>query len=222
MPREASRVLEVGCSWGYLLASLKHQARERYGLDINLPDIKDATRLYRNVARYLCGVAEALPFPDGFFDAVIMSEVLEHTTSEAQVLREVSRVVRGGGTVILTVPHRGPMELTDVTNLKCRFPDLHRRVYGWKHRGDFSRFVPVTQYHRHYTVRKLRKLVAPYFAIAAVRRGGFLLFALADYAAFARQPQTLRLMFKLAGFDYSLDYGPLSYNLAFCLRKQES
>ncbi len=215
-------MLEIGCSWGYLLAALGDEAHHRYGLDINRSDIKDAVDRYGARARFLCAAAEALPFPSAFFDVVIMSEVLEHTASETTALHEAARVLRPQGTVILTVPHRGPMELTDLTNWKYRLRVLHRWGYGWKHHGDLSRFVPVTQYHRHYTVRGLRELVAPTFKIVAVRRCGFVLFGLADYAAVARSPRLVRVMFKLAGLDYAIGYGPLSYNLAMCLRKTAS
>ena len=221
LPADAVRVLEIGCSWGYLLAALRDEVRHRYGLDINRLDLKDAVDWYGARARFLCASAEALPFPSGFFDAVIMSEVLEHTASETTALHEAARVLRPRGTVILTVPHRGPMELTDMTNWKYRMPGLHRWAYGWKHHGDLSRFVPVTQYHRHYTVRGLRELVAPKFEIAAVRRCGFVLFGLADYAAIARSPALVGLMFRLAGLDYAIGYGSLSYNLAMRLRKAE-
>ena len=222
LPRDAGRVLEVGCSWGYLLGMLEHGSVERYGLDINVSDLKQAVHRFEKRARYVCAAAESLPFPNGFFDAVIMSEVLEHTINEGQSLFEVARVLRPGGTVVLTVPHRGPMELTDLTNWKYRLPALHRLAYRWKHRGDLSQFVPVTQYHRHYTIRHLSRLVASQFDITALRRGGFLVFALADYAALARSPGLARTLFKLAIWDYGINYGPLSYNVAVRLRKREA
>lgn len=49
-------------------------------------------------------VAEALPFHGGIFDAVICSEVLEHTRDPRVVLTEVSRVLRPGGRLLIAVP----------------------------------------------------------------------------------------------------------------------
>lgn len=155
LPSDAQHILEIGCAWGYLLASLRHHASQRYGLDINRAHIRDANLTFRHRAVYLCGRAEGLSFPSGTFDVIIMSEVLEHTRDETQALTEAARVLQPQGVLILTVPHRGPLGLTDLTNWKYRLPRLHRSAYGWKHRGDFSRFVPVTQYHRHYALKQL-------------------------------------------------------------------
>ncbi len=220
LPDDAERILEVGCAWGYLVASLKYSASERYGLDIKLDDIGDAQRLFGHRVRYFCSLAEALPFPDGIFDALIMSEVLEHVLNEASALSEAARVLQPRGVLVLTVPHRGPMELTDLTNWKCRLPRLHRWAYGLKHRGNFARFAPVTQYHRHYTLGQLRALVASHFEITAVQRRGFLLFALADYAALFRNPALVSLLWRIASADYRISYGCLSYNIALRMQKR--
>lgn len=49
-----------------------------------------------------------LPFPDGKFDAVIASEVLEHIPDDRQAMAEVARVTRPGGRVAVTVPRFWP------------------------------------------------------------------------------------------------------------------
>jgi SAM-dependent methyltransferase len=50
------------------------------------------------------GDAHHLPFPDGAFDRIIASEVLEHLPDDAQAIRELARVLRPGGTIAVTVP----------------------------------------------------------------------------------------------------------------------
>ncbi len=45
-----------------------------------------------------------LPFPDGCFDRIIASEVLEHIDADGDALRELARVVRPGGSIAVTVP----------------------------------------------------------------------------------------------------------------------
>lgn len=48
--------------------------------------------------------AAALPFPEGLFDAVICSELLEHVPDPVHVVTEIHRVTRRKGTVLICVP----------------------------------------------------------------------------------------------------------------------
>lgn len=53
--------------------------------------------------------AEAIPVEDGRFDAVMLSEVLEHLPDPAAVLAEVGRVLGPGGCVVATMPFLFPV-----------------------------------------------------------------------------------------------------------------
>ncbi|MEL7675839.1 MAG: class I SAM-dependent methyltransferase, partial [Chloroflexota bacterium] len=46
-----------------------------------------------------------LPFPDNYFDGVLLSEILEHIDDDVTGLREVYRVLKPGGVVAITVPN---------------------------------------------------------------------------------------------------------------------
>ena len=52
---------------------------------------------------YICD-AEAIPVEDGSFDLVLCTEVLEHVPDPAGVVKELSRLLRPGGTLLLTAP----------------------------------------------------------------------------------------------------------------------
>ncbi|MBU0499766.1 MAG: class I SAM-dependent methyltransferase [Gammaproteobacteria bacterium] len=47
--------------------------------------------------------------PDGYYDAVVMTQVLEHVPNPEQVLRELARVTRPRGKLLLSVPLNGPL-----------------------------------------------------------------------------------------------------------------
>ena len=71
-------------------------------------------------------MAEALPFADGSFDVVLVTEVLEHVDDHARTLDEVVRVLAPGGTVVVTVPFLYPVH---------EAPHDHRRFthHGLEH-----------------------------------------------------------------------------------------
>jgi SAM-dependent methyltransferase len=54
-----------------------------------------------------------MPFADGTFDAVVACDVLEHIPDDRAALAECRRVLRRGGTAILTVPQSDALEATD-------------------------------------------------------------------------------------------------------------
>jgi SAM-dependent methyltransferase len=47
-----------------------------------------------------------MPFRNGSFSTVVCSEVLEHIEDDVQALQEIARVLRPGGTLVITFPHR--------------------------------------------------------------------------------------------------------------------
>jgi SAM-dependent methyltransferase/UDP-N-acetylglucosamine transferase subunit ALG13 len=97
------------------------------GADPHAGYLAAARRRHPDLA--LVHVADRLPFADGAFDSVTMLDVLEHTSDEQAALMEVSRVLRPGGLLVLTVPARHVFSFLDPDNAKFRFPRVHRAVY---------------------------------------------------------------------------------------------
>ena len=68
-----------------------------------------------------------LPYPDSTFDAVVASGVLEHVPMDYESLKELYRVLKPGGRLILTyLPNRASVE---EWRLRSRNRDFHRRLY---------------------------------------------------------------------------------------------
>ncbi|MEO5365083.1 MAG: class I SAM-dependent methyltransferase [Magnetococcus sp. WYHC-3] len=57
---------------------------------------------------FLCPL-DAIPRPDGHYDAVILTQVLEHVPDPGAVLGELGRVLAPGGRLLVTVPLNGPL-----------------------------------------------------------------------------------------------------------------
>jgi len=96
LPALAGEVLDVGCG----RKPYQHLTRAtRYvGVDIDTP----ATRALAAADFYYDG--RTLPFPDASFDTVLCSQVLEHVFTPEAFLREIHRVLRPGGALLLATP----------------------------------------------------------------------------------------------------------------------
>lgn len=117
--KDGQRVLDLGCGEGrHVHAMYHHAVCHVVGLDLAFEDVKktrdgfadcpdmdpDTKRSYS----LSVGNALSLPFADGTFDKIICSEVLEHIPSYRQALKEISRVLKPGGTLAVSVPRYWP------------------------------------------------------------------------------------------------------------------
>lgn len=103
------RVLDVGCGRGFYLHILSELdfIEEIRGVDVNREYLRRAGEACRDPRITVQeAVIERLPFPDDSFDFVICSEVLEHLSDDEAGLREIHRVLRPGGTLVVSVPNR--------------------------------------------------------------------------------------------------------------------
>jgi SAM-dependent methyltransferase len=98
-------VLDAGCGVGYGSAFLGELAADVLGVDLSAEAIDYARARYgsESVAFRVMDLA-ALDLPDGSFDAVCAFEVIEHVPDPAAVLAELARVLRDGGTLIVSTP----------------------------------------------------------------------------------------------------------------------
>jgi len=100
-------VLDVGCGRGeYLLGLLEHTPNA-FGLDPSEEKLEDCWRGHPELRNRAFPVsAEAMPFTSGRFDVVIVNEVLEHVSYQEAALREIWRVLKPGGRLLLFCPNR--------------------------------------------------------------------------------------------------------------------
>jgi SAM-dependent methyltransferase len=144
------RILDVGCGTG---ANLKMLAPfgSAEGVDIS-PQAVDFCR-ERGLTSVKLGAAEHLPYDDGSFELVTALDVVEHLDDDVAGLREMRRVLRTDGRLLLFVPAFmflwGVQD--DVSNHRRRYtlPSLLSAVEAagfsveWASYANISFFVPV-------------------------------------------------------------------------------
>ncbi len=102
---KVERILDVGCSIGQCTTVLAERfpKAEVTGLDVGLPMVRYAHRRAVDLgssARFVQGLAEELPYPDGHFDAVLAYILFHEVPARLfpRIVAEVFRVLRPGGT----------------------------------------------------------------------------------------------------------------------------
>jgi SAM-dependent methyltransferase len=97
-------LLDAGCGTGWFSLRAAQRGARVVSLDIAAPLAAAAKRRSGSLA--VAGDALCLPFPDGVFELVISSEMIEHTEDPRAAVRELARVLTPGGVLALTCPNR--------------------------------------------------------------------------------------------------------------------
>jgi SAM-dependent methyltransferase len=98
-------VIEAGAGEGYGAALLAGPARRVFALDYDASAAAHAARTYPRISVARANLA-ALPVRSGIADAVVNLQVIEHLWDQPQFIAECARVLRPGGTLIVTTPNR--------------------------------------------------------------------------------------------------------------------
>jgi SAM-dependent methyltransferase len=96
------RLLDVACGPGDAAAAAASRRADATGVDFSAAMVTLAARLHPGIA-FRVGDAEALPFPDAAFDAVVINFGMLHFADPDRALAEAHRVLEPGGRLAFTV-----------------------------------------------------------------------------------------------------------------------
>lgn len=109
--RQADRMLDLGCGHGSHTFIAAESSKEAVGMDYDPKNLatcqaRAKERGISNVTFVQGNVEEILPFSDQSFDSVLMLDVLEHLNKRDIALREVHRVLKPNGQLLVAIPNR--------------------------------------------------------------------------------------------------------------------
>jgi len=96
------KLLDVGSGSGQFLYEMKHFGLETYGVEPGDFDKKSAKKYGLNIKKTDLIKAK---YPSNFFDIVTIYHVLEHVDNPSEILKEIKRILKKGGTLIIGVPN---------------------------------------------------------------------------------------------------------------------
>jgi 2-polyprenyl-3-methyl-5-hydroxy-6-metoxy-1,4-benzoquinol methylase len=145
--KQPLRVLDVGCGEGQLTSAIERAGFTVVGVDVAEEPLRRARELHSGIDVRLVPAAGALPFGDARFDVVWAGETIEHVTDTAGWLSELRRVLRSGGSLLLSTPAHSRLTVLGLALRGTRF-DRH--------------FDPRSDHVRFYSRRTLAQLLADF------------------------------------------------------------
>ncbi len=135
------RLLNAGCGDGVYNHYLKNSVGQIISFDINRFDLQMAKEMWSAPGSfYFVGDISCLPLKSHTFDCIICTEVLEHLKDDVPAIRELSRVLRTKGKLIITVPSKDfPVCYDPVNFILNRFgKKLKIGAWAWGHERLYS------------------------------------------------------------------------------------
>ncbi len=103
--KRSDKILAAGCGEGYI--EKKINKGKLFLVDISPHAVERAKRGLHDLKniKYFVADLEKLPFPDGYFDKIECSEVIEHVLSPEKMLIEFKRVLKSDGILVVSFPN---------------------------------------------------------------------------------------------------------------------
>ena len=137
------KVLDIACGTGYGIGLLKERAAFIVGVDLDQEAVLQAKTEVGKSSAVVIGNGVGLPFADSEFDIVCSFETLEHLHDRQGLLAEFQRVLRPGGTLLLSTPN------ADYTQPVDGIPTNPFHIFEYKPdelRSELERFFEIERF----------------------------------------------------------------------------
>lgn len=113
---QSSDILDFGCGGGYLLNSIVTNGN-KYGVEIN-PIAREEAEKYGIIC-----YSDIYSVPDNLVDVIISNHALEHVDNPSEYIKQMKRILRNGGRMVLVVPHE--------VSARINCEDVNMHLYTW-------------------------------------------------------------------------------------------
>jgi SAM-dependent methyltransferase len=151
------RVLDLGCSTGFIANEFREAGATTFGFDIDRPGLATARARFQDKIGLICADGEDVPLRDGAVDIVIFNHIYEHVVDADKVVAEIARILAPDGLVYLGMANRWRVmephyDLPFLSWLPPRWADRYVRRFG-----------KADAYHERFrSARKLRRMTAAF------------------------------------------------------------
>jgi methionine biosynthesis protein MetW len=172
---KGDRVLDVGCGNGYMLFRLIDKYTELYGIDIAPSRIEEARKTvaekYSDLPNrfyfYEGNLDKRMDFDSDFFDTIICTATLEHVYDIYTLVKEIHRILKPGGDIIVEVPNIAYFKYR--IKLLLGILPITSSPHNWKEIGWDGGHI------HYFTLKKLCELLESQgFKVVKKTGGGFL------------------------------------------------
>lgn len=129
--KKTGRVLDVGCGRAWVAEALCPKNYDVVSMDISLDNTSKAVKTY-SFENHSALVADvySLPINENVFDYIIASEIIEHVADPATFIKNLIRVLKPGGTLIVTTPYKEKIKYTLCVHCNKPTP-LHAHLHSF-------------------------------------------------------------------------------------------
>lgn len=161
LDRPSGKVLDIGCGPGVLARELLDRGYEFWGVDASPRMIEECRKHFgkNDRAHFALADATSLEFPDELFDAVICMGVIDRIPAYDAALKEMARVVKKDGTLLIAFPNFLSPYATFKLFVFYPTVALLRPIYYWLAGRPQPPSIPIS-FAKLYTARTTVKLLA--------------------------------------------------------------
>lgn len=166
IPREGNvAILDFGCGAGHILSEIKklNPRAKLIGLDVSRAALDEAQKLLPEAELHKIEDGGKFPLPDNSVDFIFTSEVIEHVYDTENAAKELYRILKPGGEMLLTTPYHNFIKNLLILlsgkfdkhfdpvgphvrffSGKTLFGLLERQGFKIKSHGFYGRFYPIS------------------------------------------------------------------------------